>query len=487
MRRSNLLLLMLCLGTPGSSLLLAEDGEGTSIVRPASLLEAGGLSSKLSVDPAALDTPPDFVAPKRSLGQPSAPGGQPLWLKNIIHGVLENHPEIRSYEAETRSVEFRKRAAEKQHLPSVRVMSQYGTNNKTLELQQGRSEQEMSPRNLQLSVSMPLYDASIAANVKRESTMIDAADWQAVSVKEQYILRAVEGVLELWKAHRLLELARENLQSHRRYVGQVKDIARVDIGKAADLATAQARVALAESVMANRLGRLELMRSQWQQTTRMHWSVVKEIMELGSLESLPLPAQESSLDQIIVNALANSAFVAKASSEVDAARSSVDVAKAQFNPTLYSEARMWRGSNLDGLQARQEGYYYGVNLDWKLPWSGMRGNTVDSALETVNAKLSTKEKIELELTGRIESEWYNRIAARAALRSYRAYESSAIRVVAANQAQFRIGRRSLLDMLNSEGELFTARSNLVTAEADQLIALWRLQSLQGKIAMEFGL
>jgi len=323
--------------------------------------------------------------------------------------------------------------------------------------------------------------------VKRESTMIDAADWQAVSVKEQYILRAVEGVLELWKAHRLLELARENLQSHRRYVGQVKDIARVDIGKAADLATAQARVALAESVMANRLGRLEQMRSQWQQTTRLHWSVLKEIMELGSLESLPLPAQESSLDQIIVNALANSAFIAKASSEVDAARSGVDVAKAQFNPTLYSEARMWRGSNLDGVQARQEGYYYGVNFDWKLPWSGMRGNTVDSALETVNAKLSAKEKIELELTGRIESEWYNRIAARAALRSYRAYENSAIRVLAANQAQFRIGRRSLLDMLNSEGELFTARSNLVTAEADQLIAMWRLQALQGKIAMEFGL
>lgn len=480
MRRSKSILVTLFFGGLFSQLSFSDEGAKPPPIPQARVAGGAGLAldSSLSLDRVRSE-------PRRE--ELPVPGKQPGWLKNIILAVLENHPEIRQYEADARSVDFRRRAAEKQYQPSVRVVSQYGKDHKTLDLQGTQSTRQLTPRNLQLSVTTPLYDSAIGANVKREDALAIAADWNAISVKEQYMLRTLESLLELWKSHRLVELARANLQAHRRYVSQVKEIARVDLGRAADLSTAQARVALAESVMANRLGRLELLRSQWQQTTRLHWTVVKDVVGMTSLESIPLPGLANNLDQVVSMALANSAQLAKVSAEVDAARRGVDAAKAQFKPSVYTEVRAWRGDNLDGIDAKQDGYYYGLNFDWKLPWNGMRESSVNSAMETVNSAMNAKEKIELDLTGRIETEWYNRVAARAALKSYVAYETSAKKVLESVQSQFQIGRRSLLDMLNSESELFTARSNVVTAEADHLIASWRLQALQGKIAMEFGL
>jgi outer membrane protein TolC len=42
-------------------------------------------------------------------------------------------------------------------------------------------------------------------------------------------------------------------------------------------------------------------------------------------------------------------------------------------------------------------------------------------------------------------------------------------------------------VLNAENELFTARSNKLTAELDQIKSAWRLVGLQGQLAVVLGL
>ena len=59
-------------------------------------------------------------------------------------------------------------------------------------------------------------------------------------------------------------------------------------------------------------------------------------------------------------------------------------------------------------------------------------------------------------------------------------------MVETSRQQFRIGRRNLLDVLNAENELFTARSNHLAAEVDQIKAAWRLVGLQGQLASVLG-
>jgi outer membrane protein, adhesin transport system len=79
------------------------------------------------------------------------------------------------------------------------------------------------------------------------------------------------------------------------------------------------------------------------------------------------------------------------------------------------------------------------------------------------------------------------LGSEASLKSYNDYVASAEQMVVAYREQFKIGRRSLLEVLNAENELFTARSNVESTRQDMAIASWRLVALQGRMRAELGL
>ena len=71
--------------------------------------------------------------------------------------------------------------------------------------------------------------------------------------------------------------------------------------------------------------------------------------------------------------------------------------------------------------------------------------------------------------------------------SFEEYVSSSENVVKSYSEQFKIGRRSLLDVLNAENEAFTAKTNYVSVQTDLTLASWRLLGLRGLLPLELGL
>jgi outer membrane protein TolC len=145
---------------------------------------------------------------------------------------------------------------------------------------------------------MPVYDANINADQAQRRAQSTSFDWRLVDVREQLMIRAVDAYGELLRQSRLVTLAQDNLKSHRQYVKQIKDIARSDLGRAADLPAAQARVALAESVLTNRLTRLEAARIQWMQLSGTYVHTLTEPLPPVNLPQV--------LDEIVANAIDSS-------------------------------------------------------------------------------------------------------------------------------------------------------------------------------------
>ena len=79
----------------------------------------------------------------------------------------------------------------------------------------------------------------------------------------------------------------------------------------------------------------------------------------------------------------------------------------------------------------------------------------------------------------VETQWFELLANQASVNIFQSYVDSSVQVVNAYAEQFKIGRRSLLDVLNAENELFTARTNAMTANTDAALSAWRLLSLRG--------
>lgn len=134
------------------------------------------------------------------------------------------------------------------------------------------------------------------------------------------------------------------------------------------------------------------------------------------------------------------------------------------------------------MLGRQDDISVGVNLQWVLPLNPGYKYSNRAAREAIQASESAVDSTTYKVRTAVESQWFELLANQASLETFQAYVESSQQVVAAYSEQFKIGRRSLLDVLNAENELFTARTNAMTAISDTSLTSWRLLSLRGYLA-----
>jgi adhesin transport system outer membrane protein len=403
-------------------------------------------------------------------------------MRELVLLVLQNHPELSQAEAESRMAVSRVKEASAGKYPQLSFSSSYGQEQQKLYLS-NRSNTFTDQAQAQLKLTQPLFDNSLGANVKRLKAGSLGYDWQLVTTREQLMLRTVELYIEVIRQHQLTELARQNLKLHRNYAAQMKEIARTDIGRASDLSVAQARVALAESTLTNRMVRLESARLQWRNHSGMNTPDLAAMVNLDQLikelGNVPLP---ETLDQAIGEAIDNSPQLQKSLSEVKTSWHNLEISRSITKPKISAEAVTRTGQNYGFVLGRQDNISVGVNLQWVLPINpGFRhGNR--AAREAVQASESAVDSTTYKVRTAVETQWFELLANQSSLDTFQVYVQSSEQVVNAYSEQFKIGRRSLLDVLNAENELFTARTNAMTASSDTSLSAWRLLSLRGYLA-----
>jgi adhesin transport system outer membrane protein len=398
-------------------------------------------------------------------------------LATMVEQVLQRNPQVFQSEAESRAAEARLSQAGAARLPRISLSGNTGREHQQLYSTDRDTKYRQSQG--QVRIAMPVYDANINADQAQRRAQSASLDWRLVDVREQLMMRAVDAYGELLRQSRLVTLAQENIKAHRQYVQQIKDIARSDLGRAADLPAAQARVALAESVLTNRLTRLEAARVQWMQLSGTYVHTVSE-----PLPQVHLPQV---LDEIVANAIDSSPALQAAQADIESANQGVSVAKAAYLPRLIAEHSSRRGFDSGGVQGWQSDRYYGVSMDWMLPNGMVDRHAKRAAQEMVLASRHSRDHLQQELRARVESQWFELLGSAASLKSYHDYAASAEQMVTAYREQFKIGRRTLLEVLNAENELFTARSNVESTRQDMALASWRLVALQGRMRAELGL
>ena len=403
-------------------------------------------------------------------------------MRELVMLVLQNHPELSQAEAESRMAVSRVKEASAGKYPQLSFSSSYGQEQQKLYLS-NRSNTFTDQAQAQLKLTQPLYDTSLGANVKRLKAGSLGYDWQLVTTREQLMLRTVELYIEVIRHHQLTELARQNLKLHRNYVSQIKDIALTDIGRASDLSVAQARVALAESTFTNRLVRLESARLQWRNHSGMNSPDMGAIVNLDQLSkelgNVPLP---QTLDQAITESLNNSPQLQKSLSDVKSSWHSLEISRSVTKPKINAEAVTRTGQNYGFVLGRQDDVTVGVNLQWVLPINPGYKHGNRAAREAVLASESAVDSTTYKVKTAVETQWFELLANQSSVDTFNVYVQSSEQVVNAYSEQFKIGRRSLLDVLNAENELFTARTNVLTAISDTSLSAWRLLSLRGYLA-----
>jgi TolC family type I secretion outer membrane protein len=428
----------------------------------------------------AAPAPPDVrkQAAASAMAQAQAADAGPIQiLAQFVRQALQHNPQIFQFEAESRAANSRIGEAREGFGPRLTLSSSVAKERQIIDSLQ--RDAMYSTAFGQVRLSMPLIDKTLSAQLAQRRSSSITSDWRLTDVREQLMLRTIEAYVDLVRSANLLKLAQDNLKVHRQYVAQIKEIAKADLGRASDLPTAAGRAALAESVLTSRLAKMDASRVIWRQVTGLTPGV-----EFFDVPMVNLP---ETLDQVLSRAQEFNPVLMLATSEIETARRGIDLAKAPFSPRLSLDTSAKSGQDFGGIQGTQGSSFVGLTGEWTVFSGRSEKFAVQAAQESVFAAQSALDRVRDELRSRVEQTWYDLQASDASVRSFEDYAKNAQQMVEASQNQFKIGRRSLLDVLNAENELFTARSNLESTLQDNKLAAWRLHSLQGRVQSELGL
>ena len=164
-----------------------------------------------------------------------------------------------------------------------------------------------------------------------------------------------------------------------------------------------------------------------------------------------------------------------------AAEAEIDVRRGAFSPTLDLRANKAATTNKDGVKGRTNEQAIELVVNMNLYRGGADRARLASATERRDEAEALGVKACRDMRQQVSIAYNDSVRISSQLESLRQHQLSTEKARDAYRKQFDIGQRTLLDMLDSENELFESRRELLNAELNQQLATYRVLGESGRL------
>lgn len=398
-------------------------------------------------------------------------------LKDAIENTLNTHPEISAASNSRHSAESNVRAAQGGYLPSISLNAGIGKEN--LDTPSTRAQNSnndiLTRRETSINLSQRVFDGFETSNtVAQQKATVNSRAYKTLNTSEARALDAVQAYLDVLQRHEFLRLAEENLSTNQRIYDQIKLRSEQGVGRLADLEQAEARVAQARNNVLTEQTNLTDAESNY-------FSVVgKEPvgLQLPSSDLLNVPATLVDAKRVMV---ANSPILKSAESDIEATRKQYEAQKSGFYPKFNVELARTLDENVDGTRGKYNEWQAMLRMRYNLYEGGSTKATLESKAFQVKEAEDVRNNTLRQLNEELRLSWSAMNNARQQLPIAQEYAERSRRVRDAYQKQFSLGERTLLDVLDSENERFTAQRRMVEIRFLSLYSQYRLKARMGDL------
>ncbi|MDF1589648.1 MAG: TolC family outer membrane protein [Gammaproteobacteria bacterium] len=327
-----------------------------------------------------------------------------------------------------------------------------------------------------ITASQMLYDGFATKNsVDQSESQAEAAGYSVADTAESTSLNAIKVYLDVLRRQALLSLTEDNLVSHDRIFSQIKLRADSGVGNQADVDQSTGRVALAQANNNANIGNLNDAETTF---LRVVGEQPESLVEPGEECCNSAPA---TLDDAIKIAYYQHPALRVVIAQHEAALAQQQGAHAPMQPRVDLELSTTANNNLDG----SDGHNNDVQAMFRMRYNLLNGGA-DSAFIAETAYLSEQAKEQANLAKR-QIEQDVRLAWNELQRQTDRLEYLQLRTTStektrdAYQQQFNFGQRTLIDLLDTENEVLTARSDYTNAYYDRIYACYWLSETMGKL------
>lgn len=364
--------------------------------------------------------------------------------------------------------------------PKLDIRGGYGSDSYNVE---GRYDDEgdwKSRTEVSAILSQRLYDGGEASSqIRLDERRAASLDYRVFDNAESLALDAVIANLEVYRQRELLFLAEENAKAHRDILASLKEREEAGAGSVADVTQTQGRLAMAQASIEKTRTALQAALNEYQRLT----GVLP-----GKITMTPYPQEmvPGSLEEMTAQALASNPKINAADEDVNAEAERVNIAKANYHPYVYFELSSTYSDGVENQEYWERTDAAMVRFNWNL----FNGGSDVAGHKATKARKRQAEADKYDLTLAVENEtrttWAQYQSSLNEVKEYTAAVQFNRNTKEIYLDQFGVARRSLLDVLDSENEVFQSASQLVTSSVNEQIAAYKLMALAGNLVGALG-
>ena len=399
-------------------------------------------------------------------------------LRDALVETYNTNPTLEAARADQRATDEGVPIARAPGLPSTNVTATH------IEFVRQSANSFTAPdRNLGVNAQLlvPVYSGgAVKNNIKAAKERVAAGQASLRNTESTVFSQVVAAYMDVLRTEALAALAANQVDVLTINLEATSD--RFEIGDLTrtDVAQSQSRLAVAQ-------GDLRLAEANLIAARETYLQLVGKAP--GDLEAPPpLPGLPDTVGLAIVTALESNPNLIAAKERAQAAGYDTEVAGAGRLPTLglfangdYSDFFGTLGGPIaSDFRQRETTANIGVRLTIPIFQGGLPAARQRQAGARESAALEEVIRIERQIIAETRSTYSNWLAANAVIESSQAAVEAAELSLEGVRAENSIGNRQILDVLNAEQELLSARAQLVTARRNAYVAGFNLLALMGR-------
>jgi adhesin transport system outer membrane protein len=398
-------------------------------------------------------------------------------LREAVKTALEANPEIGQAIANREATQFELRKALGLYLPQADLEARYGAQNfdSPFTRSTGTSDDVLARKEANLIVSQLIFDGFWRrGQVEQQAAQVDSASHRVYERSELIALSIIRAYLDYGRLRRVIQLAEDNLRYHRKVLADVQKGVQEKTLSVADSQLAQQRVYSAEADLSQSREDLRAAAINFYKLTA---------IPLDGYEGAPLPpgSLPASLDDGIARARQNNPVIQIAEADLDAAYGVRKQANSELYPKLFGELRGRWGDDLDGVFGREEDYRAELVVRWNLYRGGINIANKQEALRRIDEARFALDAAYRDVEETMRLAWNRKVTEAQVLSQLESSLSQLNLLVVSYQEQFKIGERTLLDLLNTTNNRFNTQVAVETARYAVLFADYGVLAAGGSL------
>lgn len=396
-------------------------------------------------------------------------------LEQAVAIALTNNPELKSAYNEFQSAVKQNDASVGAYLPSIDLDAGIGYEGIEPADSTNRPSTDLTRKEATISLTQLIWDGNATLNdIDRTSADAESLRWQLLANASDLALQITQIYLDAVKATEILALSESNLAVHKKIYRDIQRRAESGIGSTADVTQVEARIAKAHGNLLAAQNNLVDTHTQFRRLVGQE--PLGLIYPRADETKLPL-----SLSEALVQAFDQHPVIKISKVDVDSARFQYKQSKGNYYPTFSIEAsQTWR-DDAGGDEGNSEETLAMLRMRYNLYNGGSDSALSERAAYQLNQAKDLRDNAYRQVEESLRLSW-SALDLTLQQKNFLAdHVDSASETVIAYEKQYRIGQRTLLDLLNTENELFEARKDYLDAHYAEQYAKYRVMNSTGNL------